>query len=176
MCVVRLTDGFKVDEIRNGTKAVKHWCHILSKYGTVWLTVTVLYFPVDRWTSRRFKLHCGLLRRSTDPPLNHQSDLQETSPVSVRPAGLSSQTLVHLNLNHISLISHTHFNLVPSVGTSGSVEVFDPVNITMLFNFSLNYLNFLCVHICRRKKAADWQLHKKLTQGIFNLCLKNRAK
>ncbi|CAF94617.1 unnamed protein product [Tetraodon nigroviridis] len=37
----------------------------------------------DRGASGRVQLHRGLLRRPSDPPVHHQPDLQEATPLSV---------------------------------------------------------------------------------------------
>lgn len=39
--------------------------------------------PADRGSSRRVELHSGLLWCTSDPPLHHQPDVQEASPVTV---------------------------------------------------------------------------------------------
>lgn len=43
--------------------------------------------PADRGSSRRLKLHRGLLWRPADTPVYHQPDLQEATPVAVSTPG-----------------------------------------------------------------------------------------
>uniref|UniRef100_A0AAX7ULM6 Uncharacterized protein n=1 Tax=Astatotilapia calliptera TaxID=8154 RepID=A0AAX7ULM6_ASTCA len=41
----------------------------------------------DRGSSRRIELHCGLLRRPSDPSVHHQRDFQEATSLSVSSPG-----------------------------------------------------------------------------------------
>uniref|UniRef100_A0AAX7V3S1 SRCR domain-containing protein n=2 Tax=Astatotilapia calliptera TaxID=8154 RepID=A0AAX7V3S1_ASTCA len=91
----RLSNGtvfrFSGDEVgfnksipcRNVTVEVLH-CWFLWDWHTHRLHIDR---HADRGSSRRIELHCGLLRRPSDPSVHHQRDFQEATSLSVSSPG-----------------------------------------------------------------------------------------